>query len=197
MRRYIIWLAALLSLSGAAAAEDPAEYCEMSLDAAPPQAPHFEAYAVPAEHIAKPAPVDLGKDRDARRFRTTLRDGAAEGPNFAGHYTVTSWGCGSACLQWAIIDAKTGKIFFDKRNWVLDLNHVAFGGDDAAPQLPEGTTDLVGLRFRRDSRLLILIGAPGEDASREGIRYLTWNGKALEELNFYPMSLIQKCRKAE
>ena len=38
------------------------------------------------------------------------------------------------------------------------------------------------LRFRRDSRLLIVLGAPNEDDSREGISYLRWDDKHLQEL---------------
>lgn len=32
------------------------------------------------------------------------------GPNFAGRYIVVQWGCGTECIQYAIVDAKTGMI---------------------------------------------------------------------------------------
>jgi hypothetical protein len=41
-----------------------------------------------------------------------LREGAKQGPNFAGHYTVVMWGCGSDCMEVAVVDAKTGHVYF-------------------------------------------------------------------------------------
>ena len=32
----------------------------------------------------------------------------SKGPNFAGHYFVVNWGCGSGCLMLVIVDAMTG-----------------------------------------------------------------------------------------
>jgi hypothetical protein len=48
----------------------------------------------------------------ARRYRTVLRLAAAEGPNFNGHYRVARWGCGTNCLDWAIIDLMSGDTWF-------------------------------------------------------------------------------------
>ena len=45
-------------------------------------------------------------------FRTRLIEGAKKGPNFAGHYTVVTWGCGTNCAVVAIVDAKTGIVHF-------------------------------------------------------------------------------------
>ena len=33
------------------------------------------------------------------------------GPNFAGHYYVVQWGCGTGCLRMAVVDAVTGMVF--------------------------------------------------------------------------------------
>lgn len=44
-------------------------------------------------------------------FRTVIRHGAKKGPNFAGHYTVVEWGCGSNCVVYAVIDAITGAVY--------------------------------------------------------------------------------------
>jgi hypothetical protein len=49
----------------------------------------------------------------ARRFRTALRDGVAAGPNFAGHLTVVTWGCGTQCRSDAIVDARTERVYAD------------------------------------------------------------------------------------
>src|SRR2546425_8037819 len=81
---------------------------------APQQASHpprFEEYPARAPFSGKPAPVNLASNRNARRYRTVLRQGAAQGPNFAGRYTIVKWGCGSPCKAFAIIDAKTGGVW--------------------------------------------------------------------------------------
>jgi hypothetical protein len=49
--------------------------------------------------------------KEKRRFRTILRSEAAEGANFNGHYRVASWGCGTNCIQWAIANLSTGKVW--------------------------------------------------------------------------------------
>ena len=50
--------------------------------------------------------------RKARRFRTVLRIGASQGPNFNGHYRVLHWGCGTNCIEWAAVDLRDGAVWF-------------------------------------------------------------------------------------
>ena len=57
-----------------------------------------------------PAPPRLSTPR-ARRYRTILREAAKEGPNFNGHYRVVSWGCGTNCIEWAVIDLAGGDVW--------------------------------------------------------------------------------------
>src|SRR5437763_667802 len=38
--------------------------------------------------------------------------GASKGPNFAGHYTAVTWGWGTECQTLAIVDARTGRVYF-------------------------------------------------------------------------------------
>ena len=47
---------------------------------------------------------------EAKLFQTTITEQSLEGPNFAGHYTVATWGCGTECQGFAIIDAINGDI---------------------------------------------------------------------------------------
>ncbi len=54
--------------------------------------------------------VDLSSYAGAKTYKTKLGEGADKGPNFAGHYTVVSIGCGTQCQENWLIDAKTGKI---------------------------------------------------------------------------------------
>src|SRR5262245_22010135 len=80
--------------------------CRTSLAAEPAPAelrrPDFARYAVTERFRGTPAVPDLASAKDARRFRTVLRDGARKGPNFAGSFTIVSWGCGTSCQSHAI-----------------------------------------------------------------------------------------------
>src|SRR5690606_2298271 len=58
-----------------------------------------------------PAPVDLDSFKGARTFKTKLTEGGKAGPNFAGHYTVVTFGCGTQCQDNWIIDSISGKIY--------------------------------------------------------------------------------------
>lgn len=60
----------------------------------------------------QPAPVDLGSHPDARTFRAQLREQARRPADFAGYYVAASWGCGSPCQRWALIDQRDGKVYF-------------------------------------------------------------------------------------
>ena len=91
-----------------------AETSETPESAAPRDsiAPRFEDIPVSEKFRGKPARVDLSSHPRARRFRTVLREGAAEGPNFAGHFTVVTWHCGSDCQEVAVVNARTGRVYF-------------------------------------------------------------------------------------
>ena len=72
----------------------------------------FSRYPARETLRGRPAPVDLASDPAARRFRTVLRGGAERGPNFAGAYTIVTWGCGTNCRQLAIVSARSGAVHF-------------------------------------------------------------------------------------
>jgi hypothetical protein len=74
--------------------------------------PRFEDYPVLEKFKGRPAPVNLRSHPDARLFRTRLREAAKNKPNFAGHYILVTWGCGASCNTVALIDARTGKVYF-------------------------------------------------------------------------------------
>lgn len=59
----------------------------------------------------KLAEPDFSSYPDAKRFITRIKKECANGINFAGHYTLVTWGCGSSCQNGVIVDRKTGKIF--------------------------------------------------------------------------------------
>lgn len=164
MRGAAAFLLALLS-AGAARAE-----CLITDTAAPKSAPRFETYAAEAWHGRIATPVITGKS--AKLFRTQLRDQAKFGPDFAGHYKIAQWGCGAGCVDWAVIDSRTGKVTFTK----------TWEAYDRTQSLGEV------LVYHRDSRLLIIEGGPAENPNdrNTGLTYLLWNGKAFKKLAFYP-----------
>jgi hypothetical protein len=141
-------------------------------DAIPFHPPAFLDYPIGENFQGLPAPVDLASHPLASQFRTMLRNAAAAGPNFAGHYVLASWGCGSGCLQFAIVDARNGNVFFPPAIRHVMMTHVMEPED--ASKRP---------RFRRDSALLIVVGATNEGAD-EGISYYRWTDRELQLIRF-------------
>jgi hypothetical protein len=150
-------------------------------DGASFQPPAFNDYLVADNFQGRPAPVDLASHPLASRFRTRLREAAGRGPNYARHYTVASWGCGSGCAQYAIVDARNGRVFFPPQVQFVEMTRVVE---------PERLSieEVQRRYFRRDSALFIAIGRPltGEplDGTDEGIFYYRWTGTALQLVRF-------------
>jgi hypothetical protein len=82
--------------------------------------PRSEDYPVHRNEIFKGKPARVVLDsRRARMFKTVLRKGAREGPNFAGHYTIVTWGAGLGAFSMAV-DAKTRQVHFPPFESVQD-----------------------------------------------------------------------------
>jgi hypothetical protein len=127
----------------------------------------------PREHWRGP----LLTSADATEFRTMLQKASLKPPNFAGHYTIAVWGCGSSCTDFGIIDRHSGRTFFDRRLRRISGVYVGSEPDEAQPAFD-------ALRFKRDSRLLVVLGAPNEDESRDGVTFLRWTGASFLQLHF-------------
>lgn len=178
---------ALLTGHGASRAEEPEEaYPPEYLRARdlPAHAPAFADYPAPIYHGKLAAP-DVRTHPRSRLFRTMIRQGAKAGPNFAGHYTLVFWGCGTNCLELAIVDAKTGQVFHPENLQAVDNLSVAFEDFDLLP--PADSFAMV--KYRPDSRLLLVIGGINEDERLRGISYFVWDGKALQRSLFVPRPL--------
>ncbi len=98
-----------------------------------------------------PAKPILAEKR-ARLYKTALREGAEREPNFAGHYTVVTWGAGMGNFSLAFVDAKTGKIYFPPFESISSTNY-------GLPDLDDGSNPA----FRLDSKLFVFIGCPGKE----------------------------------
>ncbi len=197
MKRFRIWLGPTLAalacaLPAVAADEEPPAWCRFAFSDVPKDAPQFEQYSVAAEKIAHPNAVDV-RHGDARLYRTNLRAAAKDGVNFAGHYAIANWGCGTGCLDWGMVDLKSGTVHFDASLRPLDNYFVDFDRDAETERLAKKAyaTYVFGvLMFRPDSSLLIAMGSPDIEPKRAGVGYYRWSGARFERLKFYPAASI-------
>ena len=162
--------------------------CLIALDAIASPAPRFEDYATKSIWAKKPAWVDLASDPDAPRFRTVLSNGAKLGPNFASSYTIVAWGCGTSCLDLMVVDARSGKVYSTPDITAISTIYVA----DSTGHTAGMNDEFTGLRFRRDSSLLVVLGAAGANERGNGAAFYYWTGLNFSLLKFIPRS--QACR---
>lgn len=141
---------------------DTMAWAQRDQSSCPANLPRFEDYPADTSFRGPPAPVDLASSPDARQWRTRLIEGARQGPNFAGHFTVVEWGCGSPCQVQTIIDARTGRIF-------------------------HGVTTALGARYRLNSRLFVAnppdsTGCFDPQCGYCRPMYLLWTGGRLDSI---------------
>lgn len=107
--------------------------------------PRFENYPAAKIYKSKIASLKLKDDDELwrDRFQWAIDN---QKVNFAGHYVVTTWSCGSTCLLGAVIDAKTGRVFW----WDVELNW-----DAEKP-----------VEYRSDSGLIILSGCRRDNTGK-------------------------------
>jgi hypothetical protein len=116
--------------------------------------PRFEDYPLSEIFNEKPSPPKLLRPGE-RLFRTRIREGAAKGPNFAGHYSIAEWGCGSSCVSIAVVDAKTGHVYwgpFAILGYGGVLKYADVSQDDYQP-----------LSYKLNSRLFVVRGCPEDE----------------------------------
>ena len=92
----------------------------------------------------RPAKLQIVSAKD-REYATRLRQLSGRKPNFGGHYTLVSWGCGASCVMAAAINAESGKVVW------LPFTICCWDFNVSEP-----------LEFQRDSRLLIAHGSRNE-----------------------------------
>lgn len=130
--------------------------------------PFFRQYPAVADFKGRPAVPQLNTDLE-HDYRTQIRTQARLGPNFAGHFTVASWGCGSPCRKFVIVEARSCTI--------------------RDPNITVGCSDKNGggaeLHFRLTSRLLVMTGFAEKIGC--GTDFYEWDGKQLNFLHFEPL----------
>jgi hypothetical protein len=111
--------------------------------------PAFSAYPANVERT-RASRIDFRHSPGASSFRTRLNEALRGDVNFAGHYILTGWGCGTGCIYGAIIDARSGRVYFPEELAGLGTGYTKDGGYEDEP-----------LKYRKNSRLLIISGVPG------------------------------------
>ena len=127
----------------------------------------FEDFAT-AETLTGSRAVPVLRTKLQREFRSRILDGAKLPPNFAGHYRIVQWGCGSDCVDFVTVDLNTGDVYDPPFNslWV-----------DAFTERWRGE----GLIHKVNSRLLVPEGCPSE---RCGRFYYEWTGHDFKLLTY-------------
>jgi hypothetical protein len=148
------------------------------------QAPTFPAYRVTSSETVENPKLDLKSNPIARQYRTVLREQITQGPNFAGHYRVAVWGCGSSCSMFAVVNLHTGRVITPE-----GFSHTSgvYFGLDNQKLFPEAQRDYWLLGFTKDSRLLVVLGDLDEDESREGAFYFVLDRERLRLIHSTPV----------
>ena len=92
----------------------------------------FSAYSVNSIFKGHPASIAFTSNPLAIMYKTRItKTYHSDGLNFAGHYCLVWWGCGSDCQHVAIVDLQTGIVY-------------------------DGPTAARGFKFKPSSRLVII-----------------------------------------
>src|SRR5207253_2065862 len=118
----------------------------------------FDKY--PARTVTRSWRVPDVRRGDAHLYRTALRGASAGPPDFAGIYRLVRLGCGAGSACPAFVNSETARVTFAR-----ELRVVSWMPNDLAPDdrsAPERLT------YRKDSRLLVVLGVRNEDARTSG-----------------------------
>ncbi len=136
--------------------------------------PEFRNYPATVENAIATG-ITQTDEPDSTTYKDKLNESLQNGVNFAGHFVLSTWGCGTDCQSSAIIDAQTGNVLFPTQ-----IGVTSFGAG--------GLKDKQPLQYQSDSRLLIINGYPttgdsGKDV-RAGAWYYEWTGTELKFIKF-------------
>ena len=105
--------AAPTDTAASASPVDSSQPTEPTLTAQLPanEAPLFARYSTPVYAGPIALPDFAGRDRAYAAFHTRITDGANAGPNFAGHFALVTFGCGTECSEGFLIDVASGQVY--------------------------------------------------------------------------------------
>jgi hypothetical protein len=122
--------------------------------------PQFQDFASENVIINKSVAPDLSTGR-ARQYKTRLRQAIKLPANFAGHYRLVIWGCGTSCATGAVLDKSDGRVIFLPFTICCSEDY----SDDFQP-----------IAYRQDSRLIVFSGLIDE-AGVNGAHYYLFDGR--------------------
>ncbi|SPV14584.1 Uncharacterised protein [Burkholderia cenocepacia] len=178
--RFLLIAGASAALMAGADATDVAAAAPVATTASACTSPSFDRYPAPAAARAprKPAATPRLTSKEARLYRTVIRDEFAQPANFAGHYRVAIWGCGTDCRNFAIVDKDTGATY--TMPGVKSISGV-MGNDDER------------VDFRAGSTLLIVAGCFNDacdDSYAKAARFFyEWTGSRLRPVGRCPLAI--------
>ena len=115
----------------------------------------------------------------AREHITIIRAAVRRGPNFASHYTVVNWGCGTSCGVYVIVDNRTGKIY-------------------EPPEISKGVEiGVAGPQFRPKSTLMVVASCPPPEVygmKNCERKFYNWDSSRLLLLKTEPVTPTKKDR---
>ncbi|KVC87649.1 hypothetical protein WI76_32810 [Burkholderia ubonensis] len=162
--------AVLAASAGAATPTAPASACP---------SPSFDRYPARAVRAPRALPdAPRLRSKEARLYRTVIRGEFTEPANFAGHYRVAVWGCGTDCRNFAILDKYTGTTY--TMPGVQEISGVMGNGDER-------------LDFRAGSTLLIVSGCFNDDCGHGNAKaarfFYEWTGTRLRLAGTCPLDI--------
>jgi hypothetical protein len=127
----------------------------------------FHALPAKVDFKRKPHAPDLVRPKELA-YQTQIREAVKKGPNFAGHFTIAKWGCGSPCVAFVIVDARFGTTF--------------------DPGFTVGCADKNGMDAKIDFRLSsrLVIATAFEQGLGCGTGYYEWYDRHLQQAYFAP-----------
>jgi len=133
--------------------------------------PVFADYAVPVQNIPK-RPKLKRNNRFSHMFKTRLKNGLHGKPvDFAGHYIIVTFGCGTGCLYGGYVDADSGQAM--ELPFMVNAPRLVY-----VPRLVER---------KADSRLLIVRGTLSEDDDRAMKYFFSLQGSKLVPICHAPL----------
>jgi len=144
----------------------------------------FDDFPAPAPFHGVPGSPVL-RTAGQRLFRTRIREAAKQGPNFAGHYTIAEWGCGSSCVSVAVIDAETG-VVHEGPFGTLPYAILFYGKALRYDRNAQGEYQYDELSYSLNSRLLIARGCPND--LNCAAYFYEWTGTQFKLLRKIPAS---------
>ncbi|AOR69327.1 hypothetical protein BBJ41_03185 [Burkholderia stabilis] len=161
------------------AGSSPARATPAATAAAACPSPSFDRYPARAARAPrKPAASPRLTGKEARLYRTVIRDEFTQPANFAGHYRVAIWGCGTDCRNFAIVDKYTGATYT-----MPGVQAIAgvMGNDDER------------VDFRAGSSLLIVAGCFNDDCDDNNAKaarfFYEWTGTRLRLVGSCPLAI--------